>query len=227
MGIPTAANGFFKMPYDLYRYATPLDPFYFSLVALGLTGWLSLWASWKEGPAPSSSVRWVGTAVLVVMVLLVDMNPLRGWLTAHPEYRRDAPVERLFRIRGFPDFRTTAEFVAKNRRPDEPVLVLDSREVYNYLPETDYWVRSGVFEFQSYLDGDTIRDKYVDTPLLMSLEDLQRVLAEPGRKWLIGSERMIRTTAGLDEPLRRFLLGQRDLVVYEGLDQSTRVYLFP
>ena len=167
------------------------------------------------------------TGALVALMLLVDMNPLRAWLTAHPQYRPEPVATRLFRIRRFPDFRTTAAFVAENRAQHDIVLVLDSREVFNYLGDADYWIRSGVFEFQSYLDGTVIRDKYVDTPLLMSLEALKEVLARPGRKWLIASEDMIRTTQGLDAPLKEFLLAQRERAVYDGLDGATRVYLFP
>ena len=128
----------------------------------------------------------------------------------------------------YPDFATPAAYVKTQARPEDVVLVLDLREIYAYLGRADYWVRSAVYELQTYRDGDVLRDKYVATPLITDLEVLERTLnGRPGiRKWLIASDRMMARTSALSAEIKDFIRGQGRRVVYVGLDGSTKVYLF-
>src|SRR5690606_36605031 len=159
--------------------------------------------------------------------LSVDLNPLRGWLVVQRDYLSEGPAYSAFGFETHPDYKTTAGFLASNASAEDLVIVLDSREYYNYLGRTDYWVRSAIYETQSYRRGGRLRDLYVATPLIMSAAELEELLEQPGRtKWLAASDSMLRTTAAVNDEIKSFIASRRDHVVYVARDGHTKVYRF-
>ncbi len=227
--LPLIVNGLFSYPFDSFRYMVPFDVFYFCFVALGLSKWPELIPA-LGGRAPAvqgTQATWVAL-ILAGLVLVYDLNPLRGFLMTQRQHRNEGVAYGLFGMEGYPDYRTPAHYVRDHSSPEDAVLVLDSREIYAYLGRTDHWVRSARHELQTYYEGDVLRDKYVTTPLIMDVEKLQITLLSPGvgRSWLIASDWMMANTRAVSPEIKAFIRGQSDRVVYVGLDGSTKVYLF-
>ncbi len=164
----------------------------------------------------------------MVLVLLVDLNPLRSWLITQRGHHNKGWLYQVFGMERYVDYATPAAYVKARARPEDVILVLDLREIYAYLGRADYWVRSAVYELQTYRDGNVLRDKYVATPLITNLEALERTFDErpDTRKWLIASDGMVANTRALSQDIKDFIPAQADRVVYVGLDRSTKVYLF-
>lgn len=229
LGMPMIINGLFDTAFELFRYSVPLDTLYFTLVALALCRWRDLIPAWGGAARalPRRAASAAGTAVLALLVLGYDLNPLRGWLVTQRDYLNQGALYRAFDMVRYDDFKTPSAYVAEHASPDDTIIVLDSREIFNYLGRADYWVRTGVYEAQTYVRDGVRRDQYVATPLLMSLDALQRVLEAPiGTKWLIASDQMLSRSRAVDEEVRRFILEQDEHVVYVARDGDKKVYRF-
>ena len=223
-GLPLTLNGLLRIPFEMFRYNVPLDPLFYSFVALGLLGWREVARQLgldTRGRAPA-----LITGVLVAAILLTDLNPIRSALVTVRGYEQTA-LGRVLSVPPFPDFKSPARFVRERAAPEDLVFVLDSREVYNYLGRADYWIYSERWEVQTYQSGDTIRDKFVDTPLIRDLNSLQEKLEQPGpRKWLIASDRMLARTSAISPEIKDFIAALDDKVAFTGDDRATKVYLF-
>jgi 4-amino-4-deoxy-L-arabinose transferase-like glycosyltransferase len=243
LATPLVMNGLFGTRYQLFRYDVPFDTFYFALVALGLLRWPDVVAAWRGNPAmPPLDIaarraahtprvlgsRFAGgTALLAALVLAYDLNPVKGVLLVQRDYRNDAAPYRLFGLTRYADFKTPAAFVAAHAAPDDEIIVLDSREMFSYLGRADYWVRTAIYDTQTYRTGDTVRDLYVSTPLLMSVDALDAALSAPGKtKWLVASDAMLAETRAVGADVKRFIRSQAAHVVYVGRDGETKVYRF-
>ncbi len=237
LGTPLVLNGLFATSYEIFRYDVPFDPLFFAFVALGLVRWPQVLSAWKGTPAgpshtagesiPSSARRGVIAAGLLMLVLGYGLNPVRGLLVTDQDYRNRGFLYRAFALTSYPDFKTPAAYVAAHASPADTVVVLDSREIYNYLGRADYWVRDGVYDTQTYREDGRLHDLYVKTPLLMSAGALERVLSAPNRtKWLIASDSMLAHTKAVDGAIKRYIRGQEAHVVYVGRDGDTKVYRF-
>ncbi len=225
--VPLVTNGLFDTSYQFFRYNVPLDTLYFTLIALALSRWTDLVPALParlRGLAPGKAA---GTALLALLVLSFDLNPLRGWFVVARDYDSDGPAYRAFGLASYPDFQTTSAFIAEHAAEDDLIITPDSREYYNYLGKVDYWIRSGIYETQTYAEGGRLKDLYVGSPLLMSSEELEAVLAEPDRtKWLAASDESLGTTRAVSDDLKAFIRNSEHRVVYVGRDGATKVYRF-
>src|SRR5690606_16475720 len=171
--VPMILNGLFRTDYALFRYNVPFGPLYFTFVALGLMRWREAVTAWN-GPRLSfvrvRSSAWV-TGALVAIILLTDMNPVRGWLVTQRGNAENPALYELFDVdRASPDYRSAAEFVAAHARADDKIVVFDCREIFNYLERLDYCVLSRTYLSgdqlkQIYIENDVRRDIYLSTPM--------------------------------------------------------------
>jgi len=170
----------------------------------------------------------IGTAMLVMLALAYDLNPLRGWLAVERAYSNQGTLYRTFGVTAYSDYKTTADYVARHATPHDLIVTPDSREYYNYLGRVDLWLRSGRYEDQSYVHKGTRRDLYVDTPLVETLPELQKALATPNQtKWVLASSRILADPKAPVAPeIRAYLRAQEQRVVYVGLDRDRKVYRF-
>jgi hypothetical protein len=236
LAAPIVSNALFASPFELFRYNAAFSTMFFVFVALAFLYWRELIPAWRAGrlrvlprapPRRSSAV--FGTTMLVLLALAYDLNPLRGWLAVEREYSNDGPLYRAFGLTGYADFKTTAGYVARHASPADLIITADSREYYNYLGRVDLWLRSDRYEDQSYVgEGGKRRDLYVDTPLVMTLADLEAALATPNRtKWVLASSATLADPrAPVAAAIRGFLRDAEDRVVYVGMDRDRKVYRF-
>lgn len=240
LGTPLIANGLFGSHYELFRYDVPFDTLFFCCVSTGLLRWRGVAAAWNgagggEGAFRAAPGKRGGRiagiavgAILALLVLAFDLNPLRGALIANEGYRNDGRLSRFFGVGAYPDFKTPAAFVARHRAPGDIVIVLDSREMYAYLGHVDYWVTTGMYGTQTYERDGRLRDLYVATPLITSAGELAQTLAVPGRtKWLIASDAMLAATPAVDRETKELIRSRASHVVYVGRDGQSKVYRFP
>jgi len=170
----------------------------------------------------------IGTAMLVMLALAYDLNPLRGWLAVERAYSNQGTLYRTFGVTAYSDYKTTADYVARHATPHDLIVTPDSREYYNYLGRVDLWLRSGRYEDQSYVRKGTRRDLYVDTPLVATLPELEAALATPNQiKWVLASSALLADPKAPVAPdIRAFLRSEEQRVVYVGLDHDRKVYRF-
>jgi hypothetical protein len=231
--IPMILNGVFRTIHETFRYDVPFGPLYFTFVALGLTQWRQVLAAWNKDSQPSLAsprTAWT-TGLLAALVLAVDMNPLRSWLVTQGEYASEGTWYRLFHVqRSFPDYRSTASYVADHAEIGDTIIVFQCREYFNYLGRLDYCVASNTYFDgdrlkQTYVEGNVRRDLYLSTPMIMNLYELETALQEaPGTKWLIAPDSMMKKAVG--EDIRRFVQNSQEHVVYVSRDGDDKVYRF-
>ncbi|HEU4617074.1 MAG TPA: glycosyltransferase family 39 protein [Gammaproteobacteria bacterium] len=258
LATPLILNGVFATRYELFRYDVPFDTLYFCLISLGLLHWREIGRAWGRSQggrvdgraaeahagadnrfaptagnrfAPAAAKRFAPAAVgalLALLVLAFDLNPVRPVLVAYGDYRNEGALYGLFGLGGYPDYKTPALYVAEHRAPEDRVIVLDSREMYAYLGRVDYWVMSSQYETQTYPSEGSLRDLYVSTPLIRSASELEQALAAPGgTKWLIASDAMLAETRVIDDDVKGLIRSAAARVVYVGRDGDTKVYRFP
>jgi hypothetical protein len=227
---PLVGNALFSSPFELFRYNAAFNTLFFVFVALAFVHWRELVPAWRPTlfHPPRKRAVAVGTAMLVMLALAYDLNPLRGWLAVERAYSNQGALYRTFGVTAYSDFKTTADYVARHATPHDLIVTPDSREYYNYLGRVDLWLRSGRYEDQSYLQKGTRRDLYVDTPLVSTLPELQKALATPNQtKWVLASSRILADPKAPVAPeIREYLRHQEQRVVYVGLDRDRKVYRF-
>ena len=224
--LPLTLIGLLRIPYELFRYLVPLNPLFYTLVALGVLHWTEPVGKLLGQQIPRRFAA-LATAGLVIIVLLSDLNPVRTWLATTRGYERTWLTQRLS-VPPFPDYKTPSAYVKAHAAPKDLIFVLDSREIYNYLGRADFWVYSDYYQVQTYqTDDQVIRDKYVSTPLIRDLPTLKDELATPDRrKWLVASDRMLAETPAISPEIKAFIGSLSGQVAYTGLDGATKVYLF-
>jgi hypothetical protein len=227
---PLVSNALFSSPFELFRYNAAFNTLFFVFVALAFVHWRELVPAWRPAltGAPRRTAAALGTAMLVMLALAYDLNPLRGWLALERQYRNDSALYRTFGVTAYSDFKTTAEYVAHHASPHDLIVTPDSREYFNYLGRVDLWLRSGRYEDQSYVRKGIRRDLYVDTPLVATLPELQAALATPNQiKWVLASSALLADPkAPVAADIRAFLRAEEQRVVYVGLDRDRKVYRF-
>jgi len=227
LGTPLVLNGLFDTAFELFRYSVPLNTLYFTLVALALVRWPDVVTALRSSATvhPGRAASIAGTAVLTLLVVGFDLNPLRGWLVVQRDYLNSGPLYRIFGLVQHDDFKSPSAYVAEHAGPDDTIIVLDSREIFNYLGRADYWLRTDAYETQAYVRDGVLRDQYVATPLLTSLDALRGVIEGPGTKWLVASDELLGSRA-LDEETSRFILEQDERLVFVARDGDKKVYRF-
>jgi hypothetical protein len=230
LATPLIANGLFDTHYELFRYNVPFEPLYFTFAALGIAKVGAIVTAWQPMDG-SRRLRRTATiaavSILSLLVLTFDLNPLRGSLLTQRSYREDGVLYRLFGLARYPDYKTTADFVARSAAPQDAIVAFNGREYFNYIGRLDYWVQSSGYGTQTYDDAGTLRDLYVSTPLIADLDTLKDVLRAPGHtKWLIASDTWLPASRVVDEDIKHFVASHRDKIVYVGLDGRMSVYRF-
>ena len=228
---PIVGNALFSSPFEIFRYNAAFNTLFFVFVALAFVHWRELVPAWRPAlprPFVSRTTVTLGTTLLVLLVTAYDLNPLRGWLAMERQYSNDGALYRTFGVTAYSDFKTTAEFVARNASPHDLIVTPDSREYYNYLGRVDYWLRSGRYADQSYKSDGALRDLYVGTPLVETLPELKAALALPNRtKWVLASASALKDPVTPVAPeIKEFLRNAEQRVVYVGLDRDRKVYRF-
>jgi hypothetical protein len=227
---PLVGNALFSSPFELFRYNAAFNTLFFVFVALAFVHWRELVPAWRPTlfHPPRRSSAALGTAMLVVLAMAYDLNPLRGWLAVERAYSNQGAIYRTFGVTAYSDFKTTADYVARHASPHDLIVTPDSREYYNYLGRVDLWLRSGRYEDQSYVQHGTRRDLYVDTPLVATLPELKKALETPNQtKWVLASSALLKDPQAPVAPeIRAYLREQEERVVYVGLDRDRKVYRF-
>jgi len=227
---PLVANALFSARFEIFRYNAAFDTLFFVFVALAFVHWRELVPAWRPTlpRPPRRAAAALGTAMLVMLALAYDLNPLRGWLAIERQYRNDGALYRTFDLTAYSDYKTTADYVARHATPHDLIVTPDSREYFNYLGHVDLWLRSGRYEDQSYVRKGTRRDLYVDTPLVATLPELKTALATPNQiKWVLASSAVLADpNAPVAPDIRAFLRAEEQRVVYVGLDRDRKVYRF-
>lgn len=227
---PLVGNALFSSPFELFRYNAAFNTLFFVFVALAFVHWRELVPAWRPTlfHPPRRSSAALGTAMLVVLAMAYDLNPLRGWLAVERAYSNQGVIYRTFGVTAYSDFKTTADYVARHASPHDLIVTPDSREYYNYLGRVDLWLRSGRYEDQSYVQQGTRRDLYVDTPLVATLPELKKALETPNQtKWVLASSALLKDPQAPVAPeIRAYLREQEQRVVYVGLDRDRKVYRF-
>jgi hypothetical protein len=228
---PIIGNAVFSSPFELFRYNAAFNTLFFVFVGLAFVHWRELVPAWRPSlprPLVGRPATALGTALLVLLAMAYDLNPLRGWLAMEREYANDGALYRTFGITAYSDFKTTAAYVARHSAPHDLIVTPDSREYYNYLGRVDYWLRSGRYDDQSYTSKGALRDLYVGTPLVATFADFKKALATPNRtKWVLASSATLADPKAPVAPeIRAFLREAERSVVYVGLDRDRKVYRF-
>jgi hypothetical protein len=227
---PVVGNALFSSPFEIFRYNAAFNTLFFVFIALAFVHWRELVQGWRPALPRSLSrpAAALGTAMLVLLAIAYDLNPLRGWLAVERQYSNDGALYRTFGLTAYSDFKTTADYVARHASPNDLIVTPDSREYYNYLGRVDLWLRSGRYEDQSYIRDGQRRDLYVDTPLVSTFHDFKAALATPSRiKWVLASSSLLTDPKAPVAPeIRGFLRNAEKHVVYVGLDRDHKVYRF-
>src|SRR5690606_2245191 len=195
LAIPLVGNGLFPAPFEIFRYDAAFAALFFVFVALAFAHWEELLPTQIARRVALQPAAALGTALLVATTLAYDLNPVRGVLAVARQYSNPGPLYRAFGIERYTDFKTTAEYVALHARPQDLIVTPDSREYYNYLGRVDVWLRSSEFADQSYATDGVLRDLYVNTPLVATLDGLKSALGQPGTAWVLASSRDLRDPA--------------------------------
>src|SRR5690606_18912624 len=154
--------GMFETRYENFRYNVPFGMLFFTFVALGVLKWPELVASWtgavhtREHPRAARWPRGAVTALLVLLVVSYDVNPVKSWLVTQREYWNEGEIYEFFGLPSFRDYRTAANFVDTRAAADDTLITFDCREYYNYLDRMDYCIVSG-----TYRSGDEMIQTYV------------------------------------------------------------------
>jgi hypothetical protein len=236
-------TGLFKADYQSFRYVMHFDVLFFSFVALGLVKskdlihiFLTIYSSQTHHESSlfnffARNIQHRSTNILitfsiVLALFLTDLSPLRAWYLPQSEYGENQFFLGLINLRYYPDQKTPALYVKKMSDKEDLIIVLDSREQYNYIGRVDYWIRTDIYARQTYHSNGKIRDLYVDTPLITSLTELKRILKiNNGRRiWIVASSRMLTQTRAVDQNIKDFFQELSENVVYVGQDEDTKVY---
>ena len=218
-------------PTRALRYISHLSPILLLLVAVQVR------QAWSAARSPAGFAARLGTPLLrgtlIATVVLVALDVAPPWRIVDrlgQGLRSPAvdPVGGMWEGFGFyPDERSTAHYVADNRRPGDRVVAMNWLSYAAYAGPADFWLRTSHYENQSYRDGDDLRDTYTGAVLLPDLAALRRAAQAPGKRtWVVTSalelERGVRITPDIVD-----WLAQHDgQVVHTAGDGVGRVYLF-
>lgn len=223
------------------RYNFQLHVLFIVLAVLGVTKWheiadgllpdnLARSLSQRIGLVPHRLMGGFITGSLFLAAVSIDVNPLKSFLVTERAYHHEGTRKKLFERWGFeyyPDHKTTAEYVRKNLRESDLIVVMDWLEQYNYIGRTDYWIRTDAYIHQTYLQEGRLRDLYTGAFVIGDLEQLKQVISDnQGRRiWIVTSSLEIREMAKVSEEIVTFLNSLSEEVVYVGKDQESKVYL--
>src|SRR5690606_35989731 len=182
--------------------------------------------------APARGAVFAGTALLAMLIAAYDMNPIQSWLVTSRDHSSQGSLYAFFDLRGFRDFRNAAQYVGARADADDALITFDCREYYNYLDRMDYCIVSGTYRdgeemIQTYIEDGEIKDLYVGATMILSAEDLERVLAKtPGDVWLLASDSIFDDDENFPDDVLAFLAARQEHVVHVARDGMTKVYRF-
>jgi hypothetical protein len=165
------------------------------------------------------AARWQAFAAVVACILIV--NPVAFARTVNSGYATH------------PDHQGAAAFIQSlNPGPRDIIIAEDVLQQTYYLGHVDYWLQARDVAGQFIRNFDGVwKDFYTNTPLIGTPEELQQLIAQPGRGaiYVIGSGEN-------QEDGRRFVRGEGMAnmlespmfrVVYRGRDKLTTVLKLP
>jgi len=223
--------GMFQSAHVHFRYVAHADVFFMPLAALGmifigdrLLGIAGSPSASRTGPSGWS----LAEIALVVALVVVILNPARAMLSVNRDYVANGRVEALMRLGRYPDFKSPSDYIQANRRPGDQILVLEPREYYNYLGPIDGWIQSSGFESQTVMWEGRPHDRYIGTPVLQTISEVQSsIRSNGGRTWIPFNSRILLTSRHwVDDEIAEFLetnLNRRQMTAG---DQTTVVLLF-
>jgi hypothetical protein len=230
--LPLVVSGSVATTFRELRYVMHFDVFFLAFIALGIAHWRDVLAA--LGLLPSSAIRdsvaasRAGALALAALALVYVPGPVAAWVTVNREHGQPRPIERLFKLSAYPDYRSTSEYLRAHRdAAREPLIALQPRELYTYLRDVDYWLTTHAFETQNhaYAAGDRRLDLYVDVPIISTMRELRAVIdGSPGAVWLAAPDSLVASRTTLTEDLATFIEGLDEQIVYTGLDGDMRVY---
>ena len=176
-------------------------------------------AQWFFTGGGERFARFQAVAATIICILVV--NPVAFARTVNSGYATN------------PDHQGAAAFIQSvNPGPNDIVIAEDVLEQTYYLGHVDYWLQAKDMAGPYILNvNGTWRDFYTNTPLIGAPEDLQALIAKPGRGaiYIIGSgenqedgRRLVR-----GEGLAKMLESPQFKVIYRGRDNLTTVLKMP
>ena len=224
--------GLFDSTYSHFRYVLHADVFFMALAGLGISQFARATESWRRSrkdDSPMSEGATVPYIVTSALLILLAVNPVRAVFAVSRDYVVNGPIANSMDLGSWPDFKTTSEFISRNLRPTDRILVLNPREFYNYLGRIDGWIRSTDYYVQTFERSGRPHDKYIDVPLILTVEELKAAIADaPGRTWLPFSRNIFgyEKFGGVEPQIAEFLKDSASREVMVGRDGSMVVYLF-
>ena len=221
------ANGVLETKFEFFRYNLHVDPLFLMLITAGLFAIPDLVAEFGgsafERFKPAGATR--GYAVIVALIAILGVNPATALLTSTRGYSETSFPYPFLGLDSYDDFKTPAAYVSSHMQEGDVILVLDPREIWNYIGKADYWIRSNDFDSQTFRKDGRAHDLYVGIPVLHSVDDVELAIA--GRAgtnaWIIFSKPRMARTPSLSPDLKSFLGGLEENIVYTGNDRQTVV----
>jgi hypothetical protein len=224
-------NGILKTKFEFFRYNLHLDPFFLMLVVIGLLA-VPWFLSELGFPLPDKlrdrafkRVAFMAMAAFMV----VGVHPAAAVLTSTRDYAESSYFYSLYGLDTYDDFKTPAEYVRSRLDEDDIILVMDSREYWNYIGRVDYWIRSDNFERQTYRLQGQAYDRYLGVPVVSTESQLAAIIGDNrgGDTWIIFSQSRLSQTRWISPGLKAYLKNLDDHIVYKGLDGQTVVVRIP
>jgi hypothetical protein len=229
--LPVIVSGSVYTTFRELRYVMHFDVLFLTFIALGILHWRSVLEA--LGLMPARAVRSVlalraGTVAMAVLAFAYIPGPASAWINVNREHGVAQGIAAAFKLPFHPDYRTPAAYVLAHRdAAREPLITMQPREFYPYVPDVDYWLTSHEFEIAEHayaIDGER-RDLYVDVPIISSMKQLKAVLAaSPGAVWLVAPDSVVASGSALTDDLTAFIDSLDEQIVYTGLDGDMRVY---
>jgi hypothetical protein len=221
------ANGILETKFEFFRYNLHVDPLFLMLVTVGLFAIPDL--AVKFGGSSFERFKFAsatrGYAVAVAVIAILGVNPAAALLTSARGYSEPSFPYPFLGLDSYDDFKTPAAFVSSHLQEGDIILVLDPREIWNYIGKADYWIRSNDFDSQTFRKDGRAHDLYVGIPVLHSVDEAKLAIADRAgtNAWIIFSKSRLARTPSLSPDLKSFLGGLEENIVYTGNDRQTVV----
>jgi 4-amino-4-deoxy-L-arabinose transferase-like glycosyltransferase len=236
--VPLFITGSFRSQYENYRYIIHFDVFYLAFFVLGVTRWQTvagvlMWNKSNNGffrekmRFGSVSAPMMVNTLLLIVVMIIDLNPAKTWYATQLHYGDNKVFFGLLKLGHYGDNKTTTSFVKDHLQDEDIVIVIDAREIYNYLGKADYWIATEEQLEQTYQKDGKLWDLYVGARYVTDLEELRSIVEENSkhRVWFIASSQRLADPFEVKPEVAHYIEELANHIVYVGKDQDTMVYL--
>jgi len=231
--MPLLATGFIKTEWLEYRLNFHLNPLFALIYVFVFAEIFRAARQWLNRRQAKKSWR-LAAPIMIALALVGCCEQIYPWRIYNLLSRnygdavdyRAAPGSH-FRL--MPDHQAPANYVKQNLAASDIVIVVDWLAQRNYLGRIDYWLRSDAFAYQSYYDDQKYFDIYTGTPVVASVEALQKIIAERAtrRIWIITASPNTETKLHLSAEMLNFLDTLKSNIVFTGRDKKSFVYRLP